>query len=329
MPDPNPSFFTDPQPRESACNASVPRRQALACLAGSALLAAGGPSWSQTAPAASPSPSASGDRGLPRLVTAGGALTEIVYALGAQAQLVGTDTTSLYPPEAQQTRKVGYLRQLSAEGLLSLRPDALIATADAGPAVVLDQLRSARVRVELVSIDHSWEEVGRKVAAVGRAAHREPQAAAFMAELTAQWTAVQSRVQAGVQARAQRPATSVLFVLAHAGSPMVSGRATAADAMLRLAGGRNALQAFSGYRPMTAEAMAAAAPDVILMTTQGLEAVGGAHKFWQRPELALTPAWRRRENSETLLHLDALALLGFGPRLPSVVLQLHERLMEA
>ncbi|TNF61306.1 MAG: ABC transporter substrate-binding protein [Burkholderiales bacterium] len=329
MPDLPQPLLTEPEPRVNACSASVPRRQALACLAGSALLAAGGPWWSQTASAASPSPSTSGDRNLPRLVTAGGALTEIVYALGAQAQLVGTDTTSLYPPQAQQTPKVGYLRQLSAEGLLSLRPDALIATADAGPSVVLDQLRSARVHVELVSIDHTWDEVGRKVAAVGRAARRESQAMAYLAELTARWTAVQARVQAGVQARARRPVPSVLFVLAHAGSPMVSGRATAADAVIRLAGCRNALQAFSGYRPMTAEAMAAAAPDVIVMTTQGLEAVGGTEKFWQRPELALTPAWRRRERARTLVDMDALALLGFGPRLPEVVWQLHESLMSA
>ena len=76
---------------------------------------------------------------------------------------------------------------------------------------------------------------------------------------------------------------------------------------------------------MTAEAMAAAAPDLILMTTQGLDAVGGEEKFWQRPELALTPAYRQRAGGRSLLHLDALELLGFGPRLPEVVQHLHER----
>ena len=62
---------------------------------------------------------------LPRLVTISGAITEVVYALGAEAQLVGTDTTSLYPAAALKTPKVGYLRQLSAEGVLSLQPDAV------------------------------------------------------------------------------------------------------------------------------------------------------------------------------------------------------------
>ena len=63
----------------------------------------------------------------PRLVTLGGSITEIVYALGAEAQLVGTDSTSFYPPAAAKTPKVGYFRQLSAEGILSLRPDAMVA----------------------------------------------------------------------------------------------------------------------------------------------------------------------------------------------------------
>ena len=93
---------------------------------------------------------------------------KVVYALGAQDQLVGTDTTSLFPAAALRTPKVGYMRQLSAEGVLSLRPDALVATTEAGPPVVLDQLRGAGVKLELIRADHSWNEVQRKVQAVGR-----------------------------------------------------------------------------------------------------------------------------------------------------------------
>lgn len=318
---------------ESDWPGSGPRRRWLAGLAGLAVLGAGS-GWPAMAKAADADavarpPQSAAEGGRPRLVTLGGAITEIVYALGAQQQLVGTDTTSLYPSAAQQTPKVGYLRQLSAEGLLSLRPDVVIATADAGPTVVLDQLRSARVRIELVPLDHSWDEVKRKVLTVGEASGRLAQSRTLWAELDRRRVQVQAAVTEGLLKRGQRPAPSVLFVLAHAGSPMVSGRATAADAMIRLAGGQNALKGFSGYRPMTAEAMAAAAPDVILMTTQGLEAVGGADAFWRRPELALTPAWRARSAGRTLIHDDALALLGFGPRLPDVVSRLHNGLMAA
>lgn len=313
---PPPGFVNDS--RRNALN-----RLCRAAAAGSALATAGWP-WvarAATAVAANPSTSAGAEARRPRLVTVGGAITEVVYALGAQDQLAGTDTTSLFPPEAQRTAKVGYMRQLSAEGLLSLRPDVVIASAEAGPPVVLDQIRGAGIRVEIVPVDHTWDEVGRKVAAVGRAAGREDAARRLQAELDGQWQAVLARVGRTSAARAPR----VLFMLAHTGSPMVSGQKTAADAVLRFAGLRNAMAGFNGYRPMTAEAMAMAAPDVVLMTTQGLEAVGGAERFWQRPELALTPAWKQRQARRTLLDFDALELLGFGPRMPDVIGRLHEQ----
>ncbi len=93
--------------------------------------------------------------------------------------------------------------------------------------------------------------------------------------------------------------------------------------MIGYAGGVNALGGFSGYRPMTAEAMASAAPDIILTSTQSIEAHGGVDKFWQRPELALTPAFKKR----SLIMQDALLLLGFGPRTPAAVAELHEKFL--
>jgi iron complex transport system substrate-binding protein len=295
-------------PLLTSLSASSTRRPALQRL--SVLAMAGSPLGLMAAP------------GSPRLITVGGGITEVVYALGAQDQLVGTDTTSLYPAAALATPKVGYMRQLSAEGLLSLRPDALIAGSDAGPPVVIDQLRSAGVRVELVVADHSWDEVRRKIVAVGRASGREAAARELQARLDARWHAVSARVQA-----AKGPGPKILFVLSHSGSPQVSGEKTVADAVIRFIGARNALGGFQGYRPMTAEAMAQAAPDVILTTTQGIEAIGGEAKFWQRPELALTPAYQRRATARTLVHLDALELLGFGPRLPDVVERLHNQVV--
>ncbi len=250
-----------------------------------------------------------------RIVALGGALTEVVYLLGAETMLVGTDTTSLYPDAALKTPKVGYMRQLSAEGLLSLKPDAVVGTTEAGPPVVLDQVRSAGVRVELVKADHTWDEVRRKVSAVGQVTGRERAAQALQAQLDAQWASVQQAV-AGT---ARRP--RALFILSHGGSPMVAGTGTAADALIRFAGATNAITQFAGYRPLTAEAMASAAPEVLLNSTQGIEALGGEAAFWQRPELALTPAFRRK----ALVAMEASHLLGFGPRLPAAVRELHTR----
>lgn len=286
---------------------SARRRDVLRVLSASALGAAAWPALAQ-------------DKRLPRLVTVSGAITEVVYILGAEGQLVGTDTTSLYPAAARSTPKVGYMRQLSAEGLLSLKPDAIIATNESGPTVVLDQIRTAGVKVEIIEADHTWGEVQRKVQAVGRAAAKEAQARELQGRLDAEWAQVQQRVGA---AKGRKP--KVLFVLSHSASPQVSGEKTAAHSVIGFAGGVNALGGFQGYRPMTAEAMASAAPDIILTSTQSIEAHGGIDRFWERPELALTPAYKGR----ALITQDALLLLGFGPRLPAAVGELHDKFQAA
>lgn len=246
----------------------------------------------------------------PRVVVIGGALTEIVHALGAEALLVGVDTTSLYPETVRALPKVGYARALSAEGVLSLRPTLLIVAAEAGPPAALAQLQAAGVRLVRADGGHSIDALLRNVQTVGAALDRAAQAQRLTAELRERWYTTQARILAPT------PPPRVLFVLSHvATNVQVAGEGTAAAAVIALAGARNALVGFSGYRPLTAEAAVAAAPDFILTTTQGVEALGGADRLLARPGLALTPAAR----AHRVLALDALYLLGFGPRLPEAV----------
>ncbi len=318
---PPPSFLVRRQLLRQLCNiAALGSAPAI----GGSLLAHATAAVAQTA-----SPLSAASSNSVRLVTVGGALTEMVYALKLEHLLVGTDTTSLYPAAAQHTAKVGYMRQLSAEGVLSLKPTALVATTEAGPPVVLDQLRSAGVRIEHIKADHTWDEVRRKLEALGRVLGRTEAATALWHTLDAEWTRTQQRVAQHTQARAaagHKP-PRFLFLLAHSGTPQASGEGTAADALIRFIGGRNAMSGaygFKGYKPLTPESMAAAAPEIILTTTQGLEAVGGESALWQRPELRLTPAYAQRQQGR-LWHKDALELLGFGPRMPALVAALAQQ----
>ena len=253
-----------------------------------------------------------------RIVSVGGALTEIVYALGAEKQLVAVDTTSLHPPAALQLPKVGYARQLSAEGVLSMKPSVVLATTEAGPANVMTQLRDAKVQLEVVSADHSFSELRAKVHAVAKAVGREVEGQAFDAKLVKEMDDAQLWV-------AKQPSKPrVLFILSHTGSPQVSGEGTAADAFIKLIGGVNVMTSFRGYKPLTVEGAVAAQPDVILTTSQGITAVGGVDKLISQPGLALTPAGKAKR----VVAMDALYLLGFGPRLPQAVREAAERVRE-
>jgi iron complex transport system substrate-binding protein len=103
----------------------------------------------------------------------------------------------------------------------------------------------------------------------------------------------------------------VLFIYARGGGVMnVAGRGTAADSIIALAGGANAVQGYDGYKPLTAEAAAMAAPDFILVTSRGLESSGGVDALLTQPGLSLTPAGKDKQ----VIVMDDLLLLGCGPR---------------
>lgn len=253
-----------------------------------------------------------------RVIAVGGAITEIVYALGGEKQLVAVDTTSIYPSAANKLPKVGYMRALSSEGLLSMRPSVVLATTEAGPAQAISQIKSAGVRMEVVNADHTFEELRNKVKVVAATLNMPEQGRKLDATLMADWQAAQAAAQ---PVAARKP--KVLFILSHTPSnTMVSGQGTAADAIIRYAGGVNAMQGFNGYKPLSAEAVIGAAPDFILITREGLEAIGGEAKLWEKPGLALTPAAKGKRYAAP----DALFLLGFGPRMPQAVRELALKL---
>lgn len=240
-----------------------------------------------------------------RLVVAGGDLTEIVYALKAEGRLVGVDTTSLYPPAARRLPQIGYLRQLSAEGVLSLGPDLLLASDTAGPATVLDQIRSAGTPLEVVRESYTADGVIAKIEAVEKLLGLADQG--LSRGVRADFAAVADAV-AKVETRPR-----VLFVLSvTAGAPLAGGRNTAADGIIALAGGANAVGQIERYQQLSPEAVLAAAPDVVLVASHAAEAAGGIDAVAKLPVFAETPAAK----AGRIVAMDSLYLLGFGPRTP-------------
>lgn len=244
------------------------------------------------------------DESCPKTVSIGGALTEIIYKLDKQECLVGADTTSTYPVEAKALPMVGYQRQLSAEGILSLGPELIIHTAQAGPPAVLDQIDQAGITRLPLDDEPSIDGVIAKIKAIGDVYAVQGKADALIAEIE------DGRAELAKQVKdAAHP--KVVFIMQHAGvsAPMVAGKGTAADAIITLAGGEN-IASFPGYKSLTPEAMIELNPDVILTSTESLEQAGGVETFLDRPGFKQTKAGQ----NETVVAMDALLLLGFGPR---------------
>ncbi|HLT30986.1 MAG TPA: hemin ABC transporter substrate-binding protein [Myxococcaceae bacterium] len=253
-----------------------------------------------------------------RIVSSGGTLTEIVHALGFGDRLVGVDTSSLHPGSVTRLPKIGYQRQLSAEGVLSLSPSLILASEESGPPPVMAQLRASGTPLFVVPTEHTVDGAKATVRTLGTLLEREDAARALVEAMERDLASARDLHPSDDTTRPR-----VLFIYARGqGTLNVAGEATAGDVMIGLAGGVNAVRGFEGYRPLTAESVVSAAPDVILMTRMGSESVGGGDSVFELPGLALTPAARTRR----LVVMDDLLLLGFGPRTGEAALELARAL---
>lgn len=252
-----------------------------------------------------------------RLVSIGGSLTEVIYALGEGSRLVARDTTATYPEAARHLPDIGYMRALSAEGVLSVNPSAILAVEGSGPPEALAVLAAAGVPYLQVPESFSHQGILDKVMTVGIALGVPDKAKALAETLDAQLRSVEA-----ITAEVKTP-KRILFVLSvQDGKLMASGTGTAADGVIRLAGATNAVAAYAGYKLLNDEAVIAARPDVVLMMANAGDHTTDGDAVLSNPGIAQTPAGAHK----ALIHMDGSYLLGFGPRTPEALLELVHRL---
>jgi len=249
----------------------------------------------------------------PRIITVGAAITETVFALGAENDVVGVDTTSVFPARAAALPKVGFGRQLGAEGLLALKPTTLLLSLEAGPPAVLQQLKQAGVRLHVLADAATPEGARSRILQAGEALGRTAEAQALLTSVDEEWRSAQAIV------RSATSSPRVLFIYARgAGTVLGAGGDTPASEMIRLAGGINALQDQRGFKPLSAESLLVALPDIIVLPTHGLTSLGGKEAILTMPGVAQTPAGK----AGRIVDLDAALIMGFTPRFADGVTQL-------
>jgi iron complex transport system substrate-binding protein len=258
-------------------------------------------------------------RDLSRVVSLNGDVTETIFTLGLGNRLVGVDISALYPPRAiARIPKIGYQRTLSAEGILSLRPTLVIGTTEAGPPAVIEQIRNAGVTVVILPANDSLLAGAWKLREVGRAMG-VPKRGDRLARQVARQVSLARK-----EARSAKSHPRVAFLyLRGPRTQLIGGTKTRADSMIVGAGGVNAgaKAGIVDYKPITAEALVAARPDVLLVLHDGLASVGGVDGLMRLPGVAQTPAGRARR----VLSYDDLLLLGLGPRTGSILRTLARR----
>ncbi|RZO86313.1 MAG: hemin ABC transporter substrate-binding protein [Oceanococcus sp.] len=248
------------------------------------------------------SPAQSSENAPLRLVTLGGTVTETVYALGAGQQVVATDTSSVWPPAVHALPKVGYYRELAAEGILSAAPDLVLASAHAGPPAVLQKLRSAGIKLVVLPEPPPLAEALAMISSIAQALGKDAEARALI-------KSIEESIKALPPAPQHKPGALVV-IGGQGGQWMAAGRDSAAGALVTLAGARNVASSFSGYRPVGDEAIISLAPDIIIVPQHALPMLGGRQGILQRPSVAATPAGQKQQ----VLVMDSLMILAMGPR---------------
>jgi iron complex transport system substrate-binding protein len=243
-----------------------------------------------------------------RIVTLSGDLTEAVWKLGFGASVVATDVTTIYPPEAVGLPVVGVGRFLPAEGVLAQDPTLVIGDTQTAPLVAIEQIRSAGVPVVILEVPTTFEGLYEKIGDLADALGVPERGDDLVQEL-------RSAIDAALSTTSELdPKPSVAFVYSRGPDVMLLfGSEMTSQPLIEAAGGidAGASAGVTGTVSVTPEALVTAAPDVIITTSEGLQALGGEAGLLAIPGFAETPAGR----DGRILDYPEGDFLTFGPRI--------------
>ena len=251
-----------------------------------------------------------------RIVVMNGDFTEVVYALGLGENVVAVDTSATYPSEATELPQVGYQRRLSAEGVLSMDPTVVIGNTHAGPPEVLEQIRATGVPVVVLEVVTTVDGGARKIRGIAQALGVPARGEALAVELETQISEVQE-----LSAQAQEQPTAVFLYMRGLDTLFLGGEGHLSHELFEASGaisGGAALGVTEITIPLTAESLAAADPDCIVVLTRGLETVGGREGIVTIPGVGETAAAKEG----CILDFDDQYFGGGGPRMGQVLMDL-------
>ena len=249
-----------------------------------------------------------------RIIPLDGSVAEVVFALNLGANVVATDRSATWPPEASELPQIGYQRSLLAEPIAGFTPTVLIGTEIAGPEKTLDDLRRLGYPVVIVPSEATMQGPAEKIRAVAEALgvpNRGEELATQMEKT------IVSNTQ--VFEEDMRPVVAALYIRG-TGTQLVLGRNSATHWLINAAGGKNVADILDidQYKTITAESLLRAEPDILLVPSAGLDSVGGIDGLLQIGGISQTPAGINR----AVLAYDDQLLLGNGPRTGNLLKQL-------
>ncbi len=251
-----------------------------------------------------------------RIASTAGVISETVCALGHESSLVGVDITSTYPKSLSKLPKLGYARNINAEGILSLKPNLVLLGERSRTETLVEQLESAKIRVVFIPSPSKVEDAVVVIQKVAEAIGEADKGEALAKRVEVELAEVREKVaQSSIKPKA-------IFIYARGMKALfASGTGTSADEMMSASGAKNAVNGYASYQPLSAETVMAGNPDVLIAFGSGVESVGGEDGFWKLPGLRHCEAGKNRH----LVQLEDGAL-SFGPRVAHFIAKVHREI---
>ena len=250
-----------------------------------------------------------------KIVVAGGSITEIVYFLGMEDKLVGVDITSNFPKEAKKLKSIGYLRNLSIEGILSLSPGLVLAEEDIGPPIIVNQLRKTSIDLRIIKEKYDLNGIHNKILCVSKILD----AALDDNENYVKFKNKFNRVK---KLKKNNSKKILLILMMRGSSPVVAGKNTSGQGFIDMTGHENSMSDLNGWKPVSSEEIIKKNPDYIIITKRAFKNFSSLDQFLSIPGISSTIAAKKKN----IIVKDGMSMLGFGPRTINVALDIDKNI---
>ena len=253
-----------------------------------------------------------------KIVVAGGSITEIVYFLGMEDKLVGVDITSNFPKEAKKLKSIGYLRNLSIEGILSLSPGLVLAEEDIGPPIIVNQLRKTSIDLRIIKEKNNLNGIRNKIMCISKILNTSLEDNKDYVELQKKLY----RVRNLKKINSKKIKKILLILMMRGSSPVVAGKNTSGQGFIEMIGHENSMKNLNGWKPVSSEEIIKKNPDYIIITKRAFKSFSSLDQFLSIPGISSTLAAKKKN----IIVKDGMSMLGFGPRTINVALDIDKKI---
>ena len=253
-----------------------------------------------------------------KIVVAGGSITEIVYFLGMEDKLVGVDITSNFPKEAKKLKSIGYLRNLSIEGILSLSPGLVLAEEDIGPPIIINQLRKTSIDLRIIKEKNNLNGIRNKIMCISKILNTSLDENEDFIEFENKLHMVKKLKKIN----SEKIKKILLILMMRGASPVVAGKNTSGQGFIDMIGHENSMNDLNGWKPVSSEEIIKKNPDYIIITKRAFKNFSSLDQFLSVPGISSTLAAKKKN----IIVKDGMSMLGFGPRTINVALDIDKKI---